>query len=206
MARSDRDGPAAGGRGATIRWARADKQSVVTLLIELWSKRLLGVYMSREPGKLTYPKGKIYPTGNLNTVALPSKPTSELGFGTAGIGGKLVFVGAAITTLLALTDQLDPVLADSQQLTLAVTSIVAVLVAGAAPLAVLGTQVRYRPRTSQDGPVAGNEILVASIPGVVLGSTIIAAAVAIQIAALRWAAHEADIGDWVGWNCSLSAL
>jgi hypothetical protein len=186
---------------------------------------------------------------------------SGLDFGTSGVAGKLVFVGAAITTALALGDQLDSVLTDEQQTAFAVANIVALLVAGSAPLVVLGLQARYRPVWPKSAPVdpppapaltepealvivahailaashasesahilkgsvgearrnvelaasshlgdtashkspwlaLGDETLVASVPGVVLGSAVTAAAVVMQIGALEWAAHEATVGDW----------
>jgi hypothetical protein len=182
---------------------------------------------------------------------LPAKPMSGLDFGTSGIAGKLVFVGAAITTVLALGDQLDSVLSNEQQTAFAVANVIALLVAGAAPLIVLGLQARYRPvwptaeaptptppslteaeaiqnvaeairgrsaefapytspgddlaesATGAGAPAADNtwlaladEQLVASVPGVVLGSAVTAAAVTMQVAALQWAAEQADVGWW----------
>lgn len=193
---------------------------------------------------------------------LPAKPMSGLDFGTSGIAGKLVFVGAAIATVLALGDQLDSALSEEQQTAFAVANVIALLVAGAAPLIVLGLQARYRPVWPKASPAAapstpllteaeaiqnvavailgrsepfalytspgdelaasatkagvptadekwlalGDEQLVASVPGVVLGSAVTAAAVTMQVAALQWAADQADVGWWTDGAAFVLAL
>ena len=136
-----------------------------------------------DPKKIL-PGGK---TTHLLPWSLPAKPVSGIDFGASGTAGKLVFLGATITAILALGDQLDSMFSDQQQLVLAVTNIVALLIAGTAPLALFGFQARYTPTMTVNGqqvPIA-DEQLVASVPGVVLGKAGIAAAIGVQIAALN---------------------
>jgi hypothetical protein len=138
---------------------------------------------------------------------LPGQSMTKLDW-TGGIVAKLVFVGAAITSILALSDNLSPALTSDQQLVLASVNIAAALIAGAATLAVNGFQAKYTPYTQvpdnadpahpkvRRGLALGDVELVASVPGVILGAAITAAAVVTQVWALRWAANVAHVASW----------
>jgi hypothetical protein len=165
-----------------------------------------------ESNKAT-PAGKMQPQGRTwllpgtKVIAwnLPGAPTADVDFGaTSGTAGRLVFIGAAVSAVLALGDALDPILDDNQQIVLAVSAIVTAVIVGGGPLALFGLQARYRP-TSDEARVTplGDETLVASVPGVVIGSAVTAVGMSTQIAALAWAAGEAGLdlgpGQWPFW-------
>lgn len=175
---------------------------VVLVSAALWAWR--GWDGAGDPADTELEPKRLRPENNAKAtwmIPLPGAPIEDLDW-TGGIAGKLVFVGAAVTAVLGASELLDSVLTDGEATLLTAAVVLAALLAGIAPLVLAGLQadfvaaVRDPPKTGAF-VVVGDRVPVASVIGVVLAAAITAAAVTVELVALRDAVDYIELrGRW----------